>query len=70
MGRRYWVRREECWGGTYVYFVATEIGYKTRNVSKPFQNERDAKKLCERMTSDREKYDRAMAGDPAILTRT
>lgn len=50
MMNRYYVRREECWGGVYAYSVADA---ETRQrVSETFRDERRARRLMDRMNND------------------
>lgn len=55
---RYYVRWEECWGGSRVWIVF-ERGTR-KQVSKPFKTEAPARRHCDRMNADRERYDWAM----------
>lgn len=51
---RYYVRRHECWGGTYAYSVADAETRK--QVSKTFRDERSAIRLKDRMNNDWRRY--------------
>ena len=55
---RYYVRRIECWGGTFVFAVADRE--TRRQVSKTFNLRKSAESLAERMEADRERYESAM----------
>lgn len=56
---RYYVRRRECWGGTFVYCVAD---CETRcEASKSFRDSRTAERLKDRMNNDWRRYLRASA---------
>lgn len=60
--QKYYVRREECWGGTYVWSVADR---STRvRASKYFKAEAPARAMCARMSADWERYQRAMWARP------
>jgi hypothetical protein len=59
--RKFWVRREECWGGMWVYFVATEKNYRTVNVKGPFSAERTAQRMRDKMEADWNRYSAVMA---------
>jgi hypothetical protein len=61
--RKYWVRREECWGGMWVYFVAQQDPktYRGVNVKGPFSAERTAERMRDKMEADWNRYSAAMA---------
>lgn len=61
MGNRYYIRRHECWGGTYHYSVAD--AETRRQVSETFRDERRAKRLMDRMNNDYRRYLRASASE-------
>ena len=53
--RRYYVGRQECWGGTYVWIVRDSerhAPYQAGIVGKVYHTERAAKKACERANVD------------------
>ena len=56
---KYYVRRDEWWGGRWVWFVYDR---KTRKIasSKKFESERSAVALCKRMNEDWVRYEQAM----------
>jgi hypothetical protein len=52
---RYYVGREECWGGTYLYFVRDRERtwpYQASVVGKRYKTERGAKSACIRANAD------------------
>lgn len=53
--RKFYVRWEECWGGTRVWAVF-ERGTR-RKVSKFFKAEGPANRMRDRMSADQERYD-------------
>jgi hypothetical protein len=64
--RKFWVRRESCWGGVFVYFVAKrdEQTGRTVNASGACSTERIATKLRDRMEADWNRYEQAMWSKP------
>lgn len=59
MGNRYYVRREECWGGTYVYSVADRersFGYQAAVIGKRFDTELKAQRRCDRANFDWQRF--------------
>ena len=56
--RKYWVRREECWGGMWKFYVASE---KNRRERGPFSSERTAERMRDKMEADWNRYTTAMA---------
>jgi hypothetical protein len=58
MTAKFFVRREGCWGGTFLWFVA-DCGTR-RNVSKPQRSEKAAHNLRQRMEADWKRYSEAM----------
>lgn len=61
MSNRYYVRRHECWGGTYLWSVADAETRK--QVSKTFRERRSAQRLADRMNADRRRLSRAYASE-------
>jgi hypothetical protein len=59
-GDHFYVRREECWGGTFVWIVYDRD--TRRQAHRPFKTEAPARKLCTRMNADWQRYRWAMAG--------
>jgi hypothetical protein len=55
---RYYVRREECWGGGHVYVVVDRRS--RRAASKADRSEAKVRKLCGRMNADWHRYQVAM----------
>lgn len=58
--KRYYVRREECWGGTYVWVVRDRerltVPYRARCCGRAYRTERSAEAMCERANEDWEKF--------------
>lgn len=58
-GNRYFVRREQCWDGTYVWFVADSersASWRADCVGRQFKAERTAKNNCERANRDWQRF--------------
>lgn len=54
---RFYIRRFECWGGSYKFAVAER---STRRTVSPMMSEPAAKRLLERIESDWHRYECAM----------
>jgi hypothetical protein len=61
MKNKFYIRRHECWGGTYVYSVADADTRK--QASKTFRDERSARRLMDRMNNDWRRYVQARASE-------
>lgn len=58
MDEPFYVRREECWGGIYVWTI---FDRRTRGQAhKPLKSEAAAQRLCTRMNADWQRYRWAM----------
>ena len=71
--RRYYVRREECWGGTYLYFVADrdrhrhDVAYQASCLRKSYRTEAGAQAMCTKANADWERFLRS-AGEKRKMT--
>ena len=70
MSNRYYVRREECWGGTYLWFVADRekhLPWQASVIGVGYKTESQAKKYCERANRD---FDQLMNHAAGQLRKT
>jgi hypothetical protein len=54
----FYVRREECWDGTFVWYVASRKDRARKSAF--YKTEREAKKRCDQMNADFERYASAL----------
>jgi hypothetical protein len=57
--KRYFIRREECWGGTYLWVVVDRDRsgtFRARCVDKRYRSEKTAKTNCERANEDWDRF--------------